>query len=411
MKGKLNSHALILWLCALLFVFPMPARERGLQFQKASGSSAEQKVARIPFEMNGNHIHIQGRINDSAPLWFVLDTGASSSVINTEVARELGLKLEEGFGATGAGGTVESARASGVSFSFANVKISNLTVAALPLNSLEDTAGRRMDAILGSELFKKFVVEVDYETRHLNLYDPQQFAYKGGGEILPLAFFDNHPYVRASIRLPGREPIEGEFVIDLGSNFAVTLLPSFIEQHQLLKTITKTVVTRARGVGGDVQMPIGRINDMQLGRFRLGNPVTVFPSRGTFGRKGKAGNIGSAIMRRFKLIFDYSRQRVILEPNKYFSEPFEYDMSGLSLATKSPLFKSIRVLRVLNDSPAAEAGIKLDDEIIAVNGRPVSEIQLMSLREMLKQEGREYKMNIKRGDEELQVKLKTRRLI
>ncbi len=412
MKAKLNSSASIAWLCALLFVSVMPLQRVAVQSGAGSAArAAEPKVARIPFEMNGNHIYIQGRVNNSGPLWFILDTGAYNSVINQERAEELGLKLQEGFHATGAGGTVESSRVSGVTFDFGNVAISNLTVSTLPLNYLEDTSGRRMDVILGSELFKKFVVEIDYETKHLNLHDPQTFTYKGSGETLPLAFFDNHPYVRASIELPGREPIEGEFVIDLGSNFAVTLLPSFIKQHDLLKSVGKTVMTRGRGVGGEVQMPIGRINSLQLGRFQLNNPVTVFPSRGTFGRDGKAGNIGSAVMSRFKLIFDYSRARMIFEPNKKFSEPFEYDMSGLALTTKSPQFQGIRVLRVLDDSPAAEAGFKQNDEIVAINNRPAAKLQLMQLREMFRKAGREFQMEIKRGDESLKLKLKTRRLI
>src|SRR5205814_1336220 len=37
---------------------------------------------RIPFKRNNNFILVQGRINDSAPLWFILDTGASITVIN-----------------------------------------------------------------------------------------------------------------------------------------------------------------------------------------------------------------------------------------------------------------------------------------------------------------------------------------
>lgn len=410
MKAKLNSNALVIWLCALLFVWA--AQPQNVPVQTGANAAArEQKVARIPFEMNGGHIYIQGRVNHSQPLWFILDTGAHSSVINRERAQELGLKMEEGYQATGAGGTVESARISDVTFDFGGAALRNLTISTLPLNYLEDTSGRRMDVILGSEFFKSFVVEIDYETKHLKLHDPQGFVYRGAGEVLPLKFFDNHPYVRASIELPGREPIEGEFVIDLGSNFSVTLLPSFIKQHDLLKSVSKTVMTRGRGVGGEVQMPVGRIGGLRMGRYRLENPVTVFPATGTFGRDGKAGNIGSGIMTRFKLIFDYSRSRVIFEPNKDFSKPFEYDMSGLALTSRSPRFESVRVLRVLDDSPAAEAGFKPLDEIVAINNRPASEFRLMQLREMFRQIGREYQLEVKRGDDVMKLKLKTRRLI
>ena len=55
----------------------------------AQGNSA----LRIPFKRNNNFILVQGRINDSAPLWFILDTGASITVINKDRAAQLGLPL------------------------------------------------------------------------------------------------------------------------------------------------------------------------------------------------------------------------------------------------------------------------------------------------------------------------------
>lgn len=410
MKVKLYSNAFVIWLCALLFVPAWPARESVSRSVKDFQNS-EQQAARIPFELNGNHIFLQGRVNNSEPLWFVLDTGSSNSVMNADRARELGLKIRGGFHATGAGGTVASGAASEVTFKLGDVSLDNLTVGVVQLNSLEDVAGRSMDVVLGSDLFKKFVVEIDYETKHLNLYEPKNFVYKGAGEILPLTFSNNHPYVRARVALPGRDAIEGEFIVDLGANAALTLLPSFIEKYQILKSVTKTIVTRGRGVGGEVELPVGRVNSLQLGRFRFDNLVTGFPQSGTFGREGKAGNIGAGIMRRFKVIFDYSRQRMILEPNKNYAEPFEFDMSGMMLITNSPVFKSIKALDVMENSPAAEAGIKPDDEIMTINARPAAEYRLMQLRELLKREGQTIEFEIKRGDQLIKLKLKTRRLL
>jgi hypothetical protein len=409
MRAKLNSSSLLALFLGLLFVATMPAQWRALE--SANDSQSTARVTRIPFELNGNHIYIRGRVNNSQPLWFVLDTGAASSVINSSRARELGLEIREGFRAQGAGGLVESGQVSGVSINLGEVSLDNLTIGTIPLKSLEDSAGRRMDVILGYELFKSFVVEIDYETHQLSLHDRKNFVYAGTGEILPLTFAENHPYVRARITVPGREPIEGEFVIDLGSNFAVTLLPSFIKKHDILKTIPKTILSRGRGVGGEIPMPTGRIDKLEMGRFALENPVTVFPPSGTFGREGKAGNIGSAVMRRFRLIFDYSRQRMILEPNKDFHDPFEFDMSGLALTTDSPAFTSMKVLRVIDASPAAEAGVKSGDEILAINNRPAAEFKIMNVRELLKQEGRSVQLRIKRNEEILSLAFKTRRLI
>ncbi|HYO92108.1 MAG TPA: aspartyl protease family protein, partial [Pyrinomonadaceae bacterium] len=384
------------------------------QQQSATSTAQAQssRVSRFPMEMNGNHVLLQGRVNGSAPLWFTLDTGAAASVINMRRARELGLPLSGTGRAQGAGGTAESGRLNGITFSLEGVEIKNLNVMALALDSIEATAGRSMDVIIGAELFHRYVVEVDYESRFITLYDPKQFVYDGDGESLPLKLDQNHPYVSARVALPGLEPIEGEFVIDAGSGFGITFNPAFVKERKLVERVPNTIQSKARGVGGEFALTIGRIESLSFGRYRLDKPTAAFPQTGGFiSKKGSVGNIGGLILRRFKVIFDYSRKRMILEPNKSFGNPFEFDMSGLALITDVPQFKIIRVNRVLENSPAAEAGLKVEDVILEFDGRAASEFTLHALRDLLKKEGKTYSLKIKRGEETLQVKIKTRRLL
>lgn len=65
----------------------------------ASGNQASD----IPIELAGVHIFLQGTINDSDPLWFVLDTGASVSCIDSKLAADLGFELEGKIMGGGAG--------------------------------------------------------------------------------------------------------------------------------------------------------------------------------------------------------------------------------------------------------------------------------------------------------------------
>lgn len=369
------------------------------------------KVAQLPFEQDGNMIFVAVRANGSKPLSFGLDTGAYLSVVNTSIAQQLGLKTgSQGVG-FGAGGRVASINLPDITLDVGGALMKDLDLSAMDLVALENSMGRNMDGILGAELFQRYVVEIDYERKEITLYEPADFVYRGRGEILPLSFYHRHPYVRARVALPGIEPVEGEFVIDAGSNFPVILLPSFIEQKNLRESLPPTVAIFGRGVGGEILMPIGRASALELGGVRLESPITAFPASGWFGERGKAGNIGSAVLRRFKVFFDYSRTRMILEPNKYFSDPFEHDMSGLSLVSESPGFKFIRINRVLAQSPAEEAGIKQGDEIISIDGRPAAEMRLVTLRDMLRQPGKMLSLQIKRRTEIILVRLKTRRLI
>jgi Aspartyl protease/PDZ domain len=377
----------------------------------AAKAAGQAPVARVPFEMNGNSIYLQARVNGSEPRWFVLDTGAGVTVLNATTAGSLGLKAGKAGTLRGAGGVVQSTGITGLTLDVGGAVLKDVSVTSIPLAQLENAAGRAIDGILGVDFFRRYVVEIDYEARQLTTYEPAAYGYAGRGETLPLTFRDNHPHLRAQVKFPGRPPLEGDFVIDAGSSMQLTMLPAFTEKNRLRDSVPVAFTAYAHGVGGDFALPVARAETLRIGGFTVERPVTAFPTAGTFGADGIAGNIGTAILRRFKVVFDYSRKRLHLEPSKNFSDPFEFDMSGLGLASEGPSFSVFKVARVLPDTPASEAGLRQGDEILAVGGRPVNGTRLSDLRERLRGPDQTVSLRVRRGAEELDVIIRTRRLV
>jgi hypothetical protein len=284
------------------------------RFTDPSGS------ARIPFADEGRHLFVRGSLNGSEPLWLAIDTGASDSLLDAERAKALDLDLQGRQRVAGAGGAEEGSYASGLTVELPGVVLERRTWSTAPLAA---ATGHPVDGILGYDLFSRFVVEIDYAGRQVRLHEPGSYEYRGAGDSLPLALQDNQPHVLARVMLPGQEPLEGEFVIDTGSGSSLMLSASFVDAHKAAEAVGKTIRVSGQGVGGTLQLEVARLQAFELGRSRIDRPLVVLARTGEIAGPGKAGNIGSGILRRFRVVFDYARQRMILEPNADFLRPDE----------------------------------------------------------------------------------------
>ena len=291
----------------------------------------------------------------------------------------------------------------------------NQTAVVFPPDKTSVLFGRVVDGVIGYTLFSRYVVELDYQAKVVNLYEPKTYQYTGSGESIPVRILSNVPFTRVKIPLDGRKPIEGEFIVDLGAaRFTIIFNTPLVESNKLLAAPQKTIKDPgAEGVGGEVKLLVGRLPRLQLGGLTLTDPVVHFAQdrKGAFASSEFSGVIGGELLRRFKVIFDYAHKRMILEANESITEPFEYDMSGIRLRAEGEDFKTLKVRRVVENSPATEAGVREGDVIASINGRPATELSLLEISKMFRQEGKEYLLEIIRGAEKIQLTLKSRKLI
>jgi predicted aspartyl protease len=363
-------------------------------------------------------ILLQTHVNNSQPMWFYLDSGASSAfILDKRRASALGLELEQFLsGGGGAGPNLyEFAKAKGVSISLSGLAFSDQSVAVFPLAEIEEQFGRSIDGLVGIDLFTNYVVEVDYIDKKVRLYNPQTFKYSGSGDSIPLALRDGHFFVPAKVEMRGRAQLKGEFVVDTGG-YAVTavLTTPFAQSNNLPAPDQKTILDRSMsGLGGETKVLIGRATSFTLGSSVVRAPV-IYMSQDKGGALASSeydGLIGTEVLRRFKIIFDYTRRRLILERNAHYDEPLEYDMSGISFRAYGNDFRTFRIYQVLDDSPAAKGGLRVGDVLLSIDDVPASRLTLEQIIQMLKVEGREYRLSMKRGSETISVTIKTRRMI
>jgi S1-C subfamily serine protease len=114
---------------------------------------------------------------------------------------------------------------------------------------------------------------------------------------------------------------------------------------------------------------------------------------------------------RFKVTVDYSRQRMMLEPNSRLTNPFESDMSGITIDAEGKNCRIFKVEGVTEKSPAAQAGIVPGDEIVAIDGKPANQFTSGRIEKLLMQDGAKRSLTLRRDGKVRVVTIKLQRRI
>jgi hypothetical protein len=240
----------------------------------------------IPFELSRNGFFFTMRVNDGGPLWFTLDSGSAANYLGMDQAEKLGLEFHGTKTVHAAGGqSIKVHIADGISFALPGLVSKEHQIHAASLPGLSQW-GRSVDGLLGYNFLERFTVTIDYDAKQLTIMEPSRFNYTGPGEILPIQFDRDQPYVRAMIKVPGKPPEESLFLIDTGSQDEV--------DHPL--------------IGRETGRIFGKVETLQLGKIQLHDLHGANTGEGLFSHL-----IGGGVLHRFKVIFDYTRKRMILE--------------------------------------------------------------------------------------------------
>jgi len=369
----------------------------------------------IPVELSNGHVFVKVCIGEHE-LDFILDTGAGNTFLDLTVARRLGFKLGSTFTVGGAGaGRVEGARVEGASVAIAGTSLTQTVPSAIDLSRLPSREGHRMDGILGYDFIARNVVAIDYARRELRVYDPRTFRYDGRGTSVPISLVQNHPNIRAEVRLADGDTVRGQFIVDVGASSILSLTKPFVDEFHLRDRVGPTIRrTGGGGIGGPTTSDYGRVVALGISGIEIAKPIVQLygDSAGVFSERGPwIGNIGAGILRRFTLILDYAAKRIIFEPNETLGDPFEADMSGASFVMDDAL-STVITASVWPGSPAFEAGLMAGDTLVAVDGAPVTPKVLDGLRGIrFRRVGERVALTVRRGGEAKVIEIVTRRLL
>jgi hypothetical protein len=351
--------------------FAMP--QRTFDDARLLGSSAP---VHIRFSLRDGLIIVPVSLDGGPPLPFVLDSGSLSS-LTPATARQLKLRAAGHLPLYGVGAEpirVQLTHVGTLQLGPAELADQQLLVVPLPWTLThrgEDEPP--LAGLIGYELFRRFVVTIDYQHRELTLALP---ALAPGGaaapgvtrtaalQRLPLRFDGRRPFVLASV-----DGVPGYFGIDTGDDGALTLFGRFFDTHRLPVALPG-LQSGESGVGGAIPTLMTRVSTLSLGPLTLQRPLTQlnFAPSGAFASHLTGGNLGSKVLQNFLVTVDFPHRSLYLQPSGQFGEAMAYNRSGLAVRLDGAGLPVITI--VDSGSPAALAGLKVGDRVVQINDQP-----------------------------------------
>lgn len=357
---------------------------------------AQKPVASFPFEQYGAHSFIKVKINNSEELDFIFDTGDGLTVLNISRVKELGMSSGADATTTSAEGTISGKLVKHNEISVGGAPIHNVKVYETSLQHLEISIGRDIDGIIGYDILKNYVVSMNYDKKRIELYKPAGFTYKGKGTVMSINLTSFIPHIAGKVTLNSGETLMGEFFVDTGAKATIDFNTPFVESNQLASKLDNSYIYLVAGLGDkEYEHHRGKVKSFAFENFSFDDiPVGLSHAKhGIQNHKKVAGILGSGLLSRFNIVYDYHSKKMYWEKGKTYADLFSVNASGMELQLSKDKSK-VLVHKVFDNSVASASGIQVDAEIENVNGKSATDIGLAKLREIFAQDGKTVTVTI-----------------
>ena len=282
----------------------------------------------IPFELGtDNRLYVTVYINgqDDRPLRFLLDTGATDVVLNSNSLRTEGLATFTGSVENSGANSVETIPSTESSqvVRMGSRAISGLKLIAIPYPP------DAWDGVLGLSYLRNFDVRIDYRRKSIFLYElgDGQKAASDKDVRLKMDYCLGVPVVPVGVRVGGVDYLVS-VEVDTGSDRVFDLNTPFVRRNGLLGTQKPFAISRIAGTVKDG----GELQNVYFDSVTLGDALTLLRIPGAFSTvttgvqasDAMDGVLGNNFLQRFNQLYDFKNNYLYLEVNDRLYTPF-YD--------------------------------------------------------------------------------------
>lgn len=288
-----------------LFGFPQPVA-------RVAGAYPVELAYR---EARGGLVVLTGRVNGTADVDFILDTGAPVTVL-LDGRHTAGLGLDSSRARSLGGGDNPAAPVGdiqdGFHLAFGGLTLSGLTAVVVPQKSMPcpekfDEIG--FGGVIGADLFRKFVVEIDTAAKRVRLHDPATWRAPEHSAPVALAFRNGHPFVEATVTLADGREVPAAMNVDIGMNRALTLV---VGSHPAIVMPPAGIARHSCYVNGVRELREGGPVALSLGATRFAVEKPTYSDLPNAVDDSRTSTIGIGLFRGHRIVIDYPGRRLVV---------------------------------------------------------------------------------------------------
>jgi predicted aspartyl protease len=272
--------------------------------------------AKVKFRLAGGAqplILLPVEVNAEGPFEFILDSGAGTSLLSSELGQKLGIKILGSKEGQSAGGAVSVSLAKVSSLAVASAKLDDVDVGLVDLSHIGKTVGAKIDGDLGYNFLKHFRITLDYRKNEIRFDDPKRFELAGRStavtEVAMRLASPAKPLILVDVHANRRGPFQ--FAVDTGTS-TTAITPELAKQLG----VASSPIGAATTGGAHVDVTAGVLQSFQLGGARIHNSTVVVADffamlSNALGAK-LDGIVGYNFLRNYKVALDYPNEMLSL---------------------------------------------------------------------------------------------------
>ena len=418
-----------------LFAFSLITAQKGFEI-------SDPKKTVIPFQLINNLIFVPLNIN-GVDLTFLLDSGVNETILFSLDNKEVNFNDIEKIKFSGLGESkdIEGLRSDNNIVNIGkDFKDFNHTIFIILDESINFSShvGIPVNGIIGYQFFKNHAVQIDYTSKKITVFNKEETFRKRSKKFteFPISIEGNKPYLMAGVEMTSQK-VDSKLLVDLGNSDAIWLFPKLIEDFVYNRPNIDDYL--GQGFNGDIFGKRSRIHRLYIGDYVFEKPLTAMPDEYSIQNlklvPNRKGSIGSEILRRFTVIFNYPGKTMYFRKNANFKDPFLFNKSGLDIQHDGMTWESnlVRVETKKNnpesegikvydakegfqysfvlkpkysvagcrpDSPCFVAGLRKNDKIISINRKKAGNYTLQSINNLLRsQDGTKVNFEVERNSQ------------